>query len=146
MMFSDYYTFLEVDQQVLTFSIGGQEVAVELKYVKKVDLVSKLMPLPRSPPGVEGIVQIDEEPYPLLNLERLLDPTVPHVPPQIVVLVNAVENLYTIQLSELPNALERIDGEKGSSTLPDKWVKSYVKSGDRSIPLLDMKAIWEGLE
>ncbi len=145
-MFSDYYTFLEVDQQVLTFNVGEERVAIELKYVKKVDLAEDLMPLPRSPPGVEGVIQIDEEPYPLLNLERLLDPTIPFKPPQIVVLVNTVDNLYAVQLSELPNALEKVETESGSTSLPEEWVKGYVQSNDSSIPLLDIKAIWEGLE
>ena len=145
-MFADYYTFLEVDQQVLVFKIGDTEVAVELKYVKKVDLVEELMPLPRSPAGVEGIVRIDDEPYPLLRLEDLLSQSYQPSEVLIAVLLNAVDSLFALHLPSLPYAIEKKEGESvDHSFIPSEWVTSNVSTHSGSVPLLDPRSIWNSL-
>jgi len=144
-MFTDYYTFLEIDQQVLIFKVGDTDVAVELKYVRKVELVEEIMPLPRSPAGVEGIIRIDEEPYPMLRLEHLLGLSGEESEFTIVVLLNAIESVYALHLPGLPIAIERVDGEEVKCNIPKEWILSYVSAGSSSIPVLNPTAIWNGI-
>ena len=142
-----YYRNLE--EQLLVFPVLGNSTGIELKYVNSISLISDLIPIPRSPDYILGIVNIDSNIYPVIDLDVLLSGNPPTTTKsRIISLIDIKSNIFGIHTHQLPNVIPGAVGDaKGKNpSIPKKWIIGYTEHAELGkIPIIDPKKFWVGM-
>lgn len=133
--------------QYLTFSLGGDEYAVEILKVQEIRSSSPITALPNAPGYVKGVMNLRGSIIPVVDLRaRLAMGEAGRVPTGVIVvvtvgskvkgmIVDAVSDVVGIPASEIqpPPDLDTPPGPR--------FVKGLAKAGDKLVILLDLDQV-----
>jgi purine-binding chemotaxis protein CheW len=133
--------------QMINFTLGGDEYAVEIQKVREVINFRELTPLPKAPSFVKGIINLRGEVIPVIDLREkfglthegyspLTDVVIVEIGRKAVgVVVDSVRHVIRVAPSELAPSPPFIGGLSG------RYVSGVAKLGERLIVVLDMDKI-----
>ena len=109
-------------------------------------MTSELIPIPRSPKYILGIVNIDSNIYPIVDLDVLLSgQKSTDLGQTIVSLIDIKNTIFGIHTQKLPHVVPGTIGDaKGSvKKIPEDWVLGYTEQTELgNIPILNPMKFW----
>jgi len=93
------------------FSIGEREFSVDMEYLKGVEELSEVVPLPLSPSYVEGITSLRGAAVPVVNLAVLKEIQEEKASQRWLIVLEVDGNLLGITVNELPDLAADYRGE-----------------------------------
>ncbi len=142
------------EQQIVVFSLGEEEFAVEISKVREIVRMQPIRRIPGSPAFIEGIVNLRGGIVPIVDLRKrfgVAESDVDREQRKIVII-----NMETRQIGILVDGVTeilRIDEESVeeapaivADTIEKKYLVGVAKVDRRLIVLLDMVRIFSGKE
>jgi|GEM_PF-5190178 len=86
---------------LVVFTLAGEVFAFSLEYVKKAFKLTKLSPLPKSPPWIAGIWKGKEHFSPVINLKKLLRLSPEEGKEKYILLIEEEAFTYGVMVDEL---------------------------------------------
>jgi len=138
--------------QVITFTVGEQEFALEISLIREIDRVGSITNLPHLPPHVVGVINLRGAIVPVVDLRLRLGleaRPVTKVSRIIVVegetgpvglLVDAVYQVMNLPPDKL------LDPPEGFSSPERKMVRKIAKVGERLILIPELASLIMGAE
>ncbi len=138
--------------QMINFTLGGDEYAVEIQKVREVINFRELTPLPKAPSFVKGIINLRGEVIPVIDLREkfglaheaysaLTNVVIVELGRKAVgVVVDEVRHVIRLPADNVAPAPPFIGGLSG------RYVSGVAKLGERLIVVLDMEKILSASE
>lgn len=138
--------------QMINFTLGGDEYAVEIQKVREVINFHELTPLPKAPSFVKGIINLRGEVIPVIDLRDklglareaysvLTNLIIVEIGRKAVgVVVDEVRHVIRLDPAEVAPSPPFIGGLSG------KYVSGVAKLGERLVVVLDMERILSASE
>ncbi|MGI6667556.1 MAG: chemotaxis protein CheW [Bacillota bacterium] len=135
------------ERQIVAFSLGQETYGVDIASVREIIPVQKIVPVPRAPDFVEGIINLRGRVVPVLDLrkqfgfeERKDDPTqrimlVEVGQEGIGVIVDSVSSVLRIAEDSIEEAATVVVGDE------IEYIEGIAKVGTELIVLLDLTRI-----
>jgi purine-binding chemotaxis protein CheW len=133
--------------QMINFTVGGDEYAVEIQKVREVINFREITQLPKAPSFVKGIINLRGEVIPVIDLREkfglshegyspLTNVVIVEIGRKAVgVVVDSVRHVIRVAPSDLAPSPPFIGGLSG------RYVNGVAKLGERLIVVLDMEKI-----
>jgi purine-binding chemotaxis protein CheW len=133
--------------QMINFTVGGDEYAVEIQKVREVINFREITQLPKAPSFVKGIINLRGEVIPVIDLREkfglsheeyspLTNVVIVEIGRKAVgVVVDSVRHVIRVAPSDLSPSPPFIGGLSG------RYVNGVAKLGDRLVVVLDMDKI-----
>ena len=133
--------------QMINFTVGGDEYAVEIQKVREVINFREITQLPKAPSFVKGIINLRGEVIPVIDLREKFGLTHDAYSPMtnvviveigrkaVGVVVDSVRHVIRVAPSELAPSPPFIGGLSG------RYVSGVAKLGERLVVVLDMEKI-----
>jgi purine-binding chemotaxis protein CheW len=131
-------------KQLVSFSIGEDEFAVDIKDVKEINKLAPIAHVPRAPKFVEGVISLRGQVVPLINLrERFNLPKIDYDKSTRIIIINiddkqlglivdAVSEVLRISVSSIKAPPEEVvSGD-------DNFVEGIVEVNGRLVIILDL--------
>ncbi len=99
------------DLKACTFSVGGRAFAVDMDYLKGIAELSDIVPLPLSPPYIEGITSLRGVAVPVVNLAILKDIHEEKAGERWLIVLDVERTLLGIAVNEMPDLVTDYVGE-----------------------------------
>ncbi len=150
-MISELKRNQSLETEYLTFYIGDELVAIELKYVESIEFVSEIIPIPRAPHHVSGVTKIENSIIPIISLDDLLKSNPKQKTTNSIAIIISFDNVvFGIYISEPPkvsNYEEKLlkADSKYTGIVPSQWIEGKIKHEDYSFLVLDPSKFWIGL-
>jgi purine-binding chemotaxis protein CheW len=138
--------------QMINFTVGGDEYAVEIQKVREVINFREITQLPKAPSFVKGIINLRGEVIPVIDLREkfglsheeysaMTNVVIVEIGRKAVgVVVDSVRHVIRVAASDLAPSPPFIGGLSG------KYVNGVAKLGERLIVVLDMEKILSASE
>jgi len=135
------------ERQVVAFALGSETYGVDINKVKEIIPIQKIVPVPRAPVFVEGIINLRGKVIPVLDLrkhfgfeKKALDPNQRIVLTEVSdenvgVIVDSVSSVIRIPEDSIEPPASVIVGEE------IEYIQGIAKLGDNLIVLLDLTRI-----
>jgi len=143
---SELVYYRDLDEQLLVFPILGNPVGIELKYIKRISLVSDLIPIPRSPDYILGIVNLESNIYPILDLDILLSGQKNEDDNNVIIsLIETKDAIFGVHTHQLPQVIAGTVGDEEGSIeqLPEDWILGYTETkANGKIAIINPTEFW----
>lgn len=143
---SELVYYRDLDKQLLIFPVLGNPVGIELQHISSINLVTELIPIPRSPSYILGIVNIDSNIYPVLDLDKMLSGQTEYDEKNTIIsLIKIKETTFGVHTHELPQVVageaEEMDPE--IEYLPEDWIVGFTEHPSLGkIPVINPEEFW----
>ena len=133
--------------QMINFTLGGDEYAVEIQKVREVINFRELTPLPKAPSFVKGIINLRGEVIPVIDLrEKLGLAHEAYSALTNVIIVEIGRKAVGVVVDDVRHVIRLAPGEVAPSPpfiggLSGKDVSGVAKIGERLVVVLDMERI-----
>jgi purine-binding chemotaxis protein CheW len=133
--------------QMINFTLGGDEYAVEIQKVREVINFRELTPLPKAPSFVKGIINLRGEVIPVIDLrEKLGLAHEAYSALTNVIIVEIGRKAVGVVVDDVRHVIRLAPGEVAPSPpfiggLSGKYVSGVAKIGERLVVVLDMERI-----
>lgn len=131
----------------ISFTLGNEEYAIEIKYVMEIIGLQKITNLPDMPDFISGVINLRNIVYPIIDVrKRFKLPEVEHTTRTCIIIVNletATVGLIVDQVSEVIDIPEEnIDPLlKTHGHKSNRFIKGTGKIGDQVIIILEVNNI-----
>jgi purine-binding chemotaxis protein CheW len=138
--------------QMINFTLGGDEYAVEIQKVREVINFRELTPLPKAPSFVKGIINLRGEVIPVIDLrEKLGLAHEAYSALTNVIIVEIGRKAVGVVVDDVRHVIRLAPGEVAPSPpfiggLSGKYVSGVAKIGERLVVVLDMERILSASE
>jgi purine-binding chemotaxis protein CheW len=137
LMVQEHAAETEVGEEILTFRLGEGDYSVPAQYVREVQLLGEVTPLPFTPPFLVGLVNVRGRLLVALDIRPLLD--MPEAPPQpqAFLLVLTANGLEVGLLADVVVEVRRSDDQLAPvlSSAAGRGV-AWVRGVDRHLSVL----------
>ncbi|NOY39983.1 MAG: hypothetical protein GXO95_07120 [Nitrospirae bacterium] len=99
------------DLKACTFSVGGQEFSVDMRYLKGIAELSEIVPLPLTPPYIEGITSMRGVAVPVVNLATLKEIQEEKAAERWLIVLEVERTFFGITVNEMPDLVSDYRGE-----------------------------------
>jgi purine-binding chemotaxis protein CheW len=138
--------------QMINFTLGGDEYAVEIQKVREVINFRELTPLPKAPSFVKGIINLRGEVIPVIDLrEKLGLAHEAYSALTNVIIVEIGRKAVGVVVDDVRHVIRLAPGEVAPSPpfiggLSGKYVSGVAKIAERLVVVLDMERILSASE
>ena len=133
-------------RQILVFRSAGQELGLDISCVREVLRLQAIYPLPKTPPFIEGVIDLRGRIVVLVDLAKKLGNTGTEEEPNKRIIVCRVRKFIVgLMVSRLREIIALSQDEITATPevvpvrLESEVISSMARIGDRIIPLLDLE-------
>ncbi|MFZ5353256.1 MAG: chemotaxis protein CheW [Bacillota bacterium] len=133
--------------QLVVFKLDGQEYGVDIKDVREIGPLGKIVKLPNTPDYLEGILDLREQIIPVVNLKKRLKTIKSDICEDSRVLITLSSNRlmgYVVDEAQEVISVDIESIEKNfdlNANVHSRYVKGVAKIEERIIVLLSLSAI-----
>lgn len=134
--------------QLVTFSIGNEEYAVDILYVQEINRMIQITKVPNSPDFVEGVINLRGRVIPVIDLRtRLGMVKKEHDQNTRIIVIEVQGNTLGFivdavkEVLRIPSGITEIPPEL-TSGVDSEYIKSVGKLEDRLLILIDLEKIF----
>lgn len=107
----DIEEYITPDLKACIFTVGGEEFSIELDYLKEIAELSEVVPLPLSPPYIEGITHQRGEAIPVVNIAVLRNIHEERAAARWLIVLEIENDRFGIAVNEMPDLSSDYRGE-----------------------------------
>lgn len=130
--------------QMVSFKLGAVEFGVDILMVQEINRMLNITPVPKSPPFVEGVINLRGKVIPIINLrQRFGLPNQPHDKQTRIVVVTIHDKIIGLVVDSVSEVL-RMPADTVEppppmvSGIESEYIKGVGKMGDKLLILLDL--------
>ncbi len=130
--------------EVLSFVVGGQEMAFDVDYVEIVIDKTEITPVPKSKPMIKGIINLRGRIVPIIDMAYVLETVVDESKYESIVVIKYNEIEAGFLVETVKGVLRTSTAEIESMGSLEKYgekSKGLIKKGDRLVVYLDVAKI-----
>ncbi len=136
------------ERQILVFRLGSEELGLDISCVREVLRPQEIYPLPRTPPFIEGVINLRGHIVPLIDLSKKLSgkQTEGESNKRIIVCrigkfiigltVSSLKEIVTLSQEDIKPTPEVV-----SMQIEAEVLSGIARVGERIIPILDLEYI-----
>ncbi len=132
--------------QLVTFEVGSEEFAIDILSVQEINRMMELTRVPKSPPEVEGVINLRGRIIPVLDLRKRFRMEAGEQNEHSRIVVVEVEGRMTGFIVDRVHEVLRIDPrivEPPPSSTEADFIAGVGKLEDRLLILLDVKKLFD---
>lgn len=130
--------------EVLSFVVGGQEMAFDVDYVEIVIDKTEITPVPKSKPMIKGIINLRGRIVPIIDMAHVLETVIDESKYESIVVIKYNEIEAGFLVETVKGVLRTSTAEVESMGSLEKYgekSKGLIKKGDRLVVYLDVAKI-----
>ncbi len=103
--------YVAPELKACVFTVGGREFSVELEYLSEIAELAEVVPLPLSPPYIEGITHLRGMAIPVINFAVLKDLKEEKAAERRLLVLEIGRSMLGIAVNEMPDLSTDFRGE-----------------------------------
>lgn len=129
--------------QLVTFSIGEEEFAVDILYIREINRMQFLTRVPNAPEFVKGVINLRGKVIPVIDLRRRLGVKAKEITKETRIIVLEIQNKTIGIIVDMVNEVLRINKDviekppAASGTIDADFISALAQLEDRILILLD---------
>lgn len=134
----------DVILQLVTFTLGSEEYAVDILKVQEINRMKEITRVPNSPPYVEGVINLRGKVIPVVNLRKKFGLAEKESDEQSRIMIMDIQGITMGLVVDSVSEVLRVPSDIVEPTPPmasdisTEFIKGIAKLEDRLIILLDM--------
>lgn len=142
------------EQQLVAFHLAGETYGVDIALINEIIRMSEITSIPRTPPEVEGIINLRGKIVPIVDLRKRMElPAVPQTSATRIIVLAFDEHIVGIIVDRVEGVVRLSDSDiESPSHLITRREQDYVravgKTNDQLVILLNIQKVLriEGIE
>lgn len=136
------------ERQLVVFSLAGEAYGVDIERVQEIIRLQNITHVPRTPPYVNGVINLRGKIVPVVDLRRRLALPCSDLSEESRIVVVKVEESTIGMIVDAVNEVYRVDGSRIEPISPfivsvnTDYLLGIVRSDDRLIVLIDLDAVF----
>ena len=138
--------------QLVTFTLGSEEYAVDILKVQEINRMSEIAKVPNAPPFVEGVINLRGRVIPVVNLRQRFGLSGKEKDEKSRIVIMDIQGITIGVMVDTVSEVLRIpsstveDAPPMSSEIGTEFIRGIAKLDDRLIILIDMDRLIEKSE
>jgi len=134
--------------QLVTFTLSKEEYAVEILKVKEINRMTEITSVPKSPPYLEGVINLRGKVIPVVNLRKKFGLPDKSNDEQSRIMILDMQGITTGLMVDAVSEVLRISADTVEATPPmasnisTEFIKGIAKLANRLIILLDIDKLF----
>lgn len=138
-------------RKVCLLTTGGQELVLDIRYIREVFVIDSVTPVPGAPPALRGVIQLRGTVMPLVDLRPVLDLSMTGALPKFAVVLHHEGQHIAVLVEKEPEILtvhndDFLDAPGHGSGAMGSLAPTLLKVGERFFSVPDVSRILPSVE